>query len=329
MGVTERLARATSRHPWRTLAAWGVAILLALALAVVFLPGNLTTNGHVTGNPPSRQAERLFYERFPPDRNGVDELVVVRSSTRTVDDPSFRGFIGKLDAQAAATGVVRRSTVLATSKDRHALLIGIERKRDVDRLLGVIERNDGRDGFEVVMTGGGTLDHDFNGLSQHDLKSGELQVGLPAALIVLVLVFGAVVAGLVPLLMAFVSIVVALGLCALVADGIHALGFRREHAHRDGAGARDRLLALRRLALPGGTRARPGGARRDRPRGGDGEPGRPVQRVGLRHRPERDAARPLERDEEPRGRRDQRRHRVRARRAHAPAGDPRARAATG
>ena len=98
------------------------------------------------------------------------------------------------------------------------MLIGVQRQRDVDRLLSLVERSDGRDGFSVVMTGGGTLDHDFNALSQHDLKSGELQVGLPAALIVLVLVFGAVVAGLVPLLMAFVSIIVALGLCALVAD---------------------------------------------------------------------------------------------------------------
>ena len=68
------------------------------------------------------------------------------------------------------------------------------------------------------MTGEGTLDHDFNELSQHDLKSGELQVGLPAALVILLLVFGAVVAGLVPLLMAIVSIVVALGLCALLAE---------------------------------------------------------------------------------------------------------------
>jgi RND superfamily putative drug exporter len=82
----------------------------------------------------------------------------------------------------------------------------------------VVEQDDGRQGFQVVMTGEGTLDHDFNDLSQHDLKSGELRVGLPAALLVLILVFGAVVAGLVPVLMAIVSIVVALGLCALVAE---------------------------------------------------------------------------------------------------------------
>ena len=56
MGVTERLARAASRHPGRVLVAWGAAIVLALGLAFTLLPGNLTTNGHVTGNPPSKRA---------------------------------------------------------------------------------------------------------------------------------------------------------------------------------------------------------------------------------------------------------------------------------
>ena len=97
------------------------------------------------------------------------------------------------------------------------MLIGIQRKADVDHLLAVVERADGQDGFQVAMTGEGTLDHDFNEVSQHDLESGELKFGLPAALIILLLVFGAVVAGVIPLVMAFVAIVVALGLCAPIA----------------------------------------------------------------------------------------------------------------
>src|SRR5262249_3556605 len=103
--------------------------------------------------------------------------------------------------------------------------ITVQRQRDVVKLLSVVRHEDGQDGFTVVMTGNGTLDHDFNNLSQHDLKSGELQFGLPAALVVLVLVFGAVVAGLVPLLMAIVSIVVALGLCAPIAAAFSLSGF--------------------------------------------------------------------------------------------------------
>src|SRR5438034_2157673 len=224
MGLTEKLARVSSRHPWRVFGAWFGAIVVALALSIALLPGNLTTNGHVTGKPQSNQAEDLFNGRFRPDKNGVDELIVVRSSTRTVGDAAFQRFVRSVVRQGDATGVIyRASTYYDThdptlvSRDRHATLITVQRQQNVDKLLSVVQHDNGRDGFRVVMTGNGTLDHDFNNLSQHDLKSGELQVGLPAALVILILVFGAVVAGLVPLLMAIVSIIVALGLCAPIA----------------------------------------------------------------------------------------------------------------
>ena len=60
------------------------------------------------------------------------------------------------------------------------------------------------------------MGNDFIEVSQRDLQRGELQYGLPAALIVLLLVFGAVVAASVPLMIAVVSIVVSLGIAALV-----------------------------------------------------------------------------------------------------------------
>src|SRR6187551_2951753 len=106
MGVTERLGRAASRHPWRAIGAWIGAIVVAIGLSATLLPGNLTTNGHVTGSPESTRAERVFFERFPPDRNAVDELVVVRSETLTARDPAFKAFGARLLAQARATGVV-------------------------------------------------------------------------------------------------------------------------------------------------------------------------------------------------------------------------------
>ena len=52
-----------------------------------------------------------------------------------------------------------------------------------------------------------------------DLKTGELYFGLPAALVILVLVFGTLVAAIVPLLVAFFSIGVALGLAAFLSQG--------------------------------------------------------------------------------------------------------------
>ena len=191
----------------------------------MLLPGNLTSNGHLSGNPESERAERAYFQNFPPDKNNVDELVVVRSDRYTVDQRPFKSFVGSLLEQGAATSVVANAFVYyrngdrsLVSADRHATLIGIQRSGDVDPLLPIVKQNNGRDGFRVTITGEGTLDHDFNDLSQHDLKSGELGIGLPAALIILLLVFGTVVAGLVPLLMAILAIVVALGLTSIVAD---------------------------------------------------------------------------------------------------------------
>ena len=43
--MTERLARACSRHPWRTIGAWIGTLVLALAAIALLLPGNLTSNG--------------------------------------------------------------------------------------------------------------------------------------------------------------------------------------------------------------------------------------------------------------------------------------------
>ena len=103
--------------------------------------------------------------------------------------------------------------------DRHAALITVglirDAESDVEDVIAEVERADGG-GFVVKITGEWTTDRDFNQLSQDDLREGELKFGLPVAFIVLLLVFGTIVAGLVPVLMAIISIVVALGLTALL-----------------------------------------------------------------------------------------------------------------
>ena len=68
----------------------------------------------------------------------------------------------------------------------------------------------------MAISGEFTLDHDFNELANHDLEKGELQFGLPAAMIVLLLVFGAVVAAFIPMGIAIVSIIVAVAASAVV-----------------------------------------------------------------------------------------------------------------
>ena len=227
MAATERIARACSRHPWRTVACWLAAVVLAIA-ALALVLGELTTEGHPTNNPESQRADAMIGRAFPPNpERAASDLVVVSSPRYTVGAPQFHEFVTRLVASGRATGGIANARVYYSthdktqvSADRHATLIPIliPDTDDAASVEDVVTRADDDPAFDVALTGGQTSDNDFNELSQHDLKSGELQFGVPAALVILILVFGAVVAGLVPLLMAIISIIVALGLVALLSQ---------------------------------------------------------------------------------------------------------------
>lgn len=69
----------------------------------------------------------------------------------------------------------------------------------------------------VHLTGGPVISEDINMASQKDLASAEA-IGLPIALIVLLLAFGTVVAALLPILIGVVTVVTAFGLMTLLSD---------------------------------------------------------------------------------------------------------------
>ena len=223
---TQSLASSSARHPWRTIGAWIVVAVLAIAAITVGLD-SLTTEGAPTNNPESERALDAKFQAFPPNPDeAITDIVVVRSETYTVDDPQFEAFVGGLVAGSETRALSQARTYLTdtsgtlVSGDRHATMVPIAFFGDdeVASVVETVETANEDEAFSVAITGELSLDHDFNALSQEDLEKGELQFGLPAALIILLLVFGAVVAGLIPLLMAIVSIIVALGLTALLAQ---------------------------------------------------------------------------------------------------------------
>ena len=180
----------------------------------------------MTNDPESYRAYDLIAEHFPPSDDDVNEVVVIRSTSLDVSDPEFRSKVEAIVSAIEATGAVQpvRSfystsdpTLVAASGRTTIVPLGF-RGDGEDAIGEVIEIVDAAeaDGFETAITGEFTADEDFSTLSEEDLQKGELQFGLPVALLVLLLVFGAVVAGLLPVVVALVSIVVALGLTALV-----------------------------------------------------------------------------------------------------------------
>jgi putative drug exporter of the RND superfamily len=222
---TKALALASAQHPWRTIGAWIVVTVLAMVTIVTLLGGSLTTEGAPTNNPESERSKDARLAAFPTEASTAD-VVVIRSDRYTVDSPQFEAYVRSFveDDEITALGAARTylddESGALVSQSRHATIIPLTLD-DEDETEALVEKVEGlgeEGAFAISVTGEETLDHDFNLLSQEDLENGELKFGLPAALIILLLVFGAVVAGLVPLLMAIVAIVVALGLSTLLAQ---------------------------------------------------------------------------------------------------------------
>ena len=219
IGLTERLARSSAAHPRRVVLAWAAAVVVSVGVVAALLGSALTTDIEQTNEPESYRAERLVEEAFTPEtRRYVDEVVVVRGDRA-------RAAAGAVAAQVGALDVVRSVGEPRPSPGGDAFLVPVvmdeaagDPEETVEEVIAVVEATRAG-GVDATITGNYTLDRDFVALSEEDLQTGELQFGLPAALIVLLLVFGAVVAGLVPLLLALVSIVVALAITALVGQG--------------------------------------------------------------------------------------------------------------
>ena len=219
--ITQRLARVAAVHPWRVVAAWGL-ILLASVVAIGGLIGTaFTSDGSITSNPDSIKADQVLAENFA-QADRIEDAVVVYSVQLTSEDPEFREFVADLRSSIEGTGAAQTvrdpyaADASGISEDGHAavvtLVLGADPETGIVEVIDEVRDADADASFVVDITGTNTLDHDFTELSESDLTNGELKFGLPAALIVLVLVFGALVAAFLPMSIAIISIIVTVAI---------------------------------------------------------------------------------------------------------------------
>jgi RND superfamily putative drug exporter len=222
--LTERLARASAARPRRILALWGAALVLSIVVIATLLPSALTPSSSFTRDIESKRADDLLAERLPAEQATVETLVL-RSDARTADDPAFQAAVADLTAQVGALGpevVSGPPELVATSTDGHAVALRLAMAGDAEQadehvadVVKLAEAANGQDGIETYVTGRASVGHDLGTQAEKDLQTGEL-FGMPIALLILLVVFGAAVAALVPTGLAIVSIIVALAMTAVI-----------------------------------------------------------------------------------------------------------------
>jgi len=238
--MTEALARISSRRPWVTIGVWLLLVLVALGIVGQLLPTATTTELRIIprfGEVGSVTVSELL--EGSPIEPPPAEIVIVRSGMLTVDDDAFKAKVeevtGKL--RELEPEVIRASAnyyeVLATtpldslalvSTDRRSAIVAVqmtgtlgEALENIEEVIHVVEEADDKDGFDVLIVGDVSSRFEQAELSAMDLEQGE-RIGLPIALLILLVLFGAVVAALIPVGLAIVSILITLAIVSVIGN---------------------------------------------------------------------------------------------------------------
>ena len=229
----ESLALRSARRPWFTIGIWVLAIAISIVLRVTLFGDAITTEFAFTSNPDSKRADELIEDRVLGGPKGATEVVIVRSESLTVDDQAYQGFVEGIFGKLVALGpdVIRQDTLVnyyqgqarfLVSEDRQTTIMPFTMAGEFDdgsdnipKVIDIAEQARNETGFTVLVTGQATVGQDFEELAQDGLAKGEA-FGVPIAVVILVLVFGALVAALVPVILAVASIIVAFGAASLL-----------------------------------------------------------------------------------------------------------------
>ena len=155
--MTQRLAAAAARHPWRTVGAWLVACVLAIVAIVFFLGDALTGEAEQLNNPESEQAYTLMAQRLPPDpTGGTTDVILIRSNREAVGDADFRAKVDEVLERLRATPGVYYVRDKPAAQTRHAVVYeaGLEDDSAGDNVIDLVRSEDDQT-FDVLTTGAG------------------------------------------------------------------------------------------------------------------------------------------------------------------------------
>jgi len=238
--MLERLARWCYRHRWRVVTLWVVALISSIALVNV-AGGEYTADFSLPGSE-SQEALDLLEERFPA-RSGDTATIAFRAEGG-VNDPAIRTSMEGLFAQIGELPhVVAVVSPYSEEGARQVSPEGAIAFADVQFDLGtgeipleVIQRLIEL-GEEAASPG---LQIEFGGppiaQAQFEPPGGAESVGFLAAIIILLITFGSLLAMFLPLVTAGVGIGIGLSLILLMANFLNVPNFTPQVASMIGIG---------------------------------------------------------------------------------------------
>ncbi|AIJ23625.1 MMPL family transporter [Amycolatopsis methanolica] len=205
-----RLGRFAADHARLVLVVAGVLLAGAAVLGMTAF-GKLQSQGFDDPGSDSSRATALAEQHF----GGEDNLLfLVQARDGTVDDPATRAAGAALTERLAADPALESVTSywatgappLRADDSRSALIVTQPADTSADAVKAIVDRYQGEDGLVTVTAGGGAVvGLDINDQVSRDLLVAEM-IAVPIILVLLFLVFGGVIAALLPLVVGGIAV---------------------------------------------------------------------------------------------------------------------------
>ena len=192
------------RRPRRAIGAWLLFVVLAVAFGVA--TGTESLENGAVGESARGYALMDRHQAWPPAR----EYGYVHSDSSTASDPAFKATVADVRSRMQA-GLGTTPSVQVAGGGHAVLLAGVVHRFSPGFRDSVLAAAAAHSGVTVEETGDISASDARDRVVNRDLHRAEL-LSIPVTLLVLLFAFGAVVAALVPVLLALTAVAATLGL---------------------------------------------------------------------------------------------------------------------
>lgn len=190
-----------------------IIFTITMGFFALKMPGILQGSGFEMKDSSYDQANQLLEDHF--GQSSSPYIVLFENSEKLSEEEFETHIQDTLKKLESIDGITSVSSPLENpsqiKEDVAYASISFEEEREPADNIDALNAKLKNDTISLSLTGGDVIEEEMNKASQKDLKNAEL-IGVPVAMIVLLLAFGGLIAAFIPLLTGAVAVVTAMGI---------------------------------------------------------------------------------------------------------------------
>ena len=190
-----------------------IVLTITMGFFALKMPGILQGSGFEMKDSPYDRANKLLEKHF--GQSSSPYIVLFENNDNLSEEAFNKEIQDTLKKVDSIDGITSISSPLENDsqlkEDLAYASVSFEEEREPADNIHALERELKNDSISLSLTGGDVIEEEMNEASQNDLKNAEL-IGVPVAMVVLLLAFGGLVAALIPLVTGAVAVITAMGI---------------------------------------------------------------------------------------------------------------------